>query len=67
MAIEYKPGQTVPESGIYRVVHDRNHLPVHEVTAVKNERFPPCRNCGDHPRFTLARPALHLKEHSAFR
>ena len=46
-------------SGIYLVTHDRNHVPPHEVTIVLGERFPPCRGCGEHPRFRAVKLALH--------
>ena len=67
MAIEYKPGEQVPTSGIYKVVHNKNHMQDHEVTAVKGEPFPPCNNCGQHPRFILIQPAKHLSEHEHFK
>jgi hypothetical protein len=67
MADIYKPGQEVPASGIYRVVHDPEHTrEEHEVTAVKGDRFPPCNHCGDHPRFTLVRAAHHIRNHKYF-
>ena len=44
MATEYKPGNEVPASEIYEVIHDKNHTARHEVTAVKGEHFPPCKN-----------------------
>ena len=40
MADQYKPGDRVPRSGIYRVIHDPVHCQEHEVTCVhmKNSR-----------------------------
>jgi hypothetical protein len=67
MSEQYKPGQKVPWSGIYKVVHDRNHVQEHEVTCVKDEVFPPCNGCGPHPRFTLVRAAHHIFNHENFR
>jgi hypothetical protein len=32
MATEYKPGDKVERSGIYRVIHDDEHTKEHEVT-----------------------------------
>jgi len=61
--MQYKPGQIVPESGIYTVEHDRNHAQRHEVTAIKGEPFPPCRNCGRGVTYVLARAAHHVKVH----
>jgi len=63
----YKPGQKVPQSGIYRVFHDQNHTSEHEVTCVKDEPFPPCNHCGHHPRFELVRAAHHIRNHEHFR
>lgn len=64
-AVLYKPGDTVPESGIYTVRHDRTHVQNHEVTCVKGKKFPPCRDCSS-PRFELARPAIHIEDHQLF-
>jgi hypothetical protein len=67
MATEYRPGQTVPESGIYDVVHHDacRHRP-HQITAVRGNEFPPCHDCISNPRFRLAQAALHLDDHPAF-
>ena len=46
MAEEFKPGQIVPESGVYRITHDPVHAEMpHEVTVIKGRRFPTCRHC----------------------
>ena len=66
MATEYKPGDLVPASGIYKVVHDYVHHQVHEVTCVMGEHFPPCNHCGHHPRFTPVRMAHHVHNHAHF-
>jgi hypothetical protein len=63
----YKPGDQVPQSGIYKVVHDSNHIREHEVTSVMGEHFPPCNNCGQHPRFELVRAAHHIGNHESFK
>jgi hypothetical protein len=45
MAQEYKPGQIVPQSGVYRITHDPQHADMpHEVTVIKGRRFPTCRH-----------------------
>jgi hypothetical protein len=61
----YKP-DTVPESGIYRVTHDRKHAAAHEVTCIQGRSFPPCKGC-DHPRFVLVRSATHVKDQRSFK
>jgi hypothetical protein len=46
MPQEYKPGEIVPQSGIYRITHDPQHADMpHEVTVIKGRRFPTCRHC----------------------
>jgi len=55
---EFKPGDKVHWSGIYRVTHD-NHHPPHDVTCVAHHTFPPCKNC-KHPRFVLVQKAIHV-------
>jgi len=67
MPEQYKPGDKVPQSGIYKVVHDTVHKEEHEVTAVVGEPFPPCNDCGSHPRFTLIRAAHHIQTHKYFK
>lgn len=62
----YKPGQKVPSSGVYRVMHDKIHAANHEVTAIKGEPFPPCNHCGDRPRFKLVKATIHVKHHHLF-
>ncbi len=64
---QYKPGEVVPTSGIYEVVHDKRHTQDHEITAVRGEKFPPCNGCGQHPRFKLRRAAHHITEAIQYR
>ena len=60
MAQEYKPGEIVPQSGIY--THDPTHAGTpHEVTAIKGRRFPTGRHCKG-IRFELAHAARHVGE-----
>jgi hypothetical protein len=62
MIMQYKPGEIVPDSGVYLVTHDATHHQPHEVTVVKGKPFPPCHGC-KHPRFALVRAAVHIDEH----
>jgi len=51
--LTFRPGDIVPQSGIYRVEHDAHRL-MHECTLVKDTRFPKCRKCAS-VRFELLR------------
>jgi len=50
----YRPGDVVPESGIYRVTHESHRL-MHEATLLEGQRFPICRQCAHSVRFELRR------------
>ena len=50
----YKPGDTVPSNGIYRINHHLHRL-MHEATLTEGMKFPLCRTCGNKVRFTLVR------------
>jgi hypothetical protein len=50
----YRPGELVPENGVYRVTHNSHRL-MHEATLLKGDRFPLCRECKDGVRFELRR------------
>ena len=64
---QFKPSDMVPQSGIYKVVHDsKRDSGSHEVTCVFGNKFPPCNHCGDHVRFVLTRAALHIEAHKYF-
>ena len=42
VAQEFKPGEIVPQSGIYSITHDPAHADMpHEVTVIKGRRAPP--------------------------
>jgi ATP-dependent DNA ligase len=62
VAQEYKPGEIVPQSGIYTITHDPAHAGMpHEVTVIKDRRFPTCRYCRG-ISFELAHAAKHVAE-----
>ena len=56
-----QPGEEVPESGVYTVVH-KDHRQRHSATISKGDRFPQCARCGNGVRFMLARPAILISE-----
>ena len=54
MPKKYRPGETVPENGVYRVTHESHRL-MHEASLHKGDRFPVCRQCKTSVRFELKR------------
>lgn len=54
MPLLYKSSDTIPESGVYRVIHAQHRLP-HEVTLLRGQVFPPCARCHEEVRFELVR------------
>ena len=54
----FKPGDLVPEDGIYSVEHAPHRL-LHQATLAKDARFPRCRTCANAVRFRLIRRVNH--------
>jgi hypothetical protein len=57
--LEYRPGDVVPESGVYRFVHDPGHAEPEDINAVKGELFPTCGDC-QAGRLTLVDAAFNV-------
>ncbi|HZE82587.1 MAG TPA: hypothetical protein VE604_16930 [Candidatus Polarisedimenticolia bacterium] len=53
---QFRCGDKIVESGIYRVIH-RNHRLAHEVTLLRDQLFPKCIKCEDSVYFELVRSA----------
>lgn len=53
---QFRCGDQILESGIYRVVHANHRLP-HEVTLLRDQLFPKCMQCEDSVYFELVRSA----------
>jgi len=53
---QFRCGDKILESGIYRVYH-RNHRLAHEVTLLRDQLFPRCIQCEDSVYFELVRSA----------
>jgi hypothetical protein len=53
---QFRCGEKILESGIYRVVHGKHRLP-HEVTLLRDQLFPRCTKCEDLVYFELVRSA----------
>jgi len=67
MDTTYTPGDTVPTSGIYQVIHEpgENKKP-HEVIALQGELFPVCRTCLREVKFKLLKAANHIRQDDSF-
>ena len=52
MAQQFKPGEAVPHSAVYRVIH-KEHRQAHLNELGAGETFPRCRQCGGEVRFEL--------------
>ncbi|HET9839885.1 MAG TPA: hypothetical protein VFR84_16780 [Candidatus Angelobacter sp.] len=53
---QFRPGERVVSSAIYRVFHDSHRL-MHEAALREDDIFPRCKRCGSEVRFELLRPA----------
>ena len=62
----FLPGQPVPETGIYEVVHDRGHRPSHEAVMHRQDLFPVCDQCDTRVRFKLVRTAPYIFDDEDF-
>ena len=62
----YQPGNTVPTSGIYSVLHRENHRGPHEVVMVGRDKFPKCEICGREVNYCLMRSAPYVFEDPDF-
>jgi hypothetical protein len=62
----YRAGETVRQSGIYEVLHDRGHRETHEVVMISGQQFPDCETCHDKVRFRLVRTAPYIFQDEDF-
>lgn len=67
----FNPGDKVPVSGIYDVIHDtvdgHPHTDSHQITAISGKVFPPCRGCQTSVQYRLFLAAEHVDAHAHFR
>ena len=64
--ILFKPGERVPKTGLYWVLHDK-HRPAHEATLLEGESFPACAHCGESVSFSLRHSALEINKDHDFK
>ena len=62
----YQPGDRVPSSGIYAVLHSESHRGPHEVVMVGRDKFPKCEICGGEVNYRLVRSAPYVFEDQDF-
>ncbi len=62
----FKPGDAVPESGIYEVIHDADHRQAHDAVMIMGNRFPTCETCNERVRFRIVRTAPYIFQDQDF-
>lgn len=62
----FLPGQPVPETGIYEVIHDKAHRLAHEAVMHGGDPFPVCDQCDLRVRFKLIRTAPYIFDDEDF-
>jgi len=62
----YHPGDIVRETGIYEIVHDKEHRQAHEAVMLSGDTFPACDTCLDRVRFRLVRTAPYIFQDEDF-
>ncbi len=62
----FLPGQPVPETGIYEVIHDHDHRLAHEAVMHRSDLFPVCDQCDALVRFKLIRTAPYIFDDEDF-
>jgi hypothetical protein len=65
MAQEFKAGDQVPSSGVYRVLH-KGHRDEHDATLREGEQFPVCTVCKQEVRFRLVQSATSIDRDADF-
>ena len=61
-----EPGDRVPSTGLYKVVHAGQHALPHYVTALYGDIFPACLECLNGVRFELTVGAGYIGAHPLF-
>ncbi len=62
----FLPGDAVPESGIYEVMHDADHRQAHDAVMILGNRFPSCEICSERVRFRIIRTAPYIFQDEDF-
>ena len=62
----FRPGDGVPESGIYEVIHDGDHRVAHDAVMIVGNQFPSCETCNERVRFRIVRTAPYIFQDEDF-
>jgi hypothetical protein len=62
----FHPGDAVPESGIYEVIHDGDHRVAHDAVMILGNQFPSCETCNERVRFRIVRTAPYIFQDEDF-
>jgi hypothetical protein len=62
----FSAGESVRQTGIYEVIHDRSHRVAHEVVMLNGDSFPACDTCEERVRFRLIRTAPYIFQDEDF-
>jgi len=62
----FQPGAPISESGIYEILHERDHRTSHEAVMIAGDSFPECDTCRDRVRFKLVRTAPYIFQDADF-
>jgi hypothetical protein len=62
----FRPGDAVPESGIYEVLHDADHREAHDAVMILGNQFPTCETCNERVRFRIVRTAPYIFQDEDF-
>ena len=62
----FRPGDAVPESGIYEVLHDADHRQAHDAVMILGNQFPSCETCNERVRFRIVRTAPYIFQDEDF-
>ena len=62
----FRPGAPITESGIYEILHERDHRTTHEAVMIAGDSFPECDTCRDRVRFKLVRTAPYIFQDADF-
>ena len=62
----FLPGEPIRLTGIYEILHDRDHRAAHEAVMHAGDFFPDCETCRDRVRFRMVRTAPYIFDDEDF-